>query len=67
MLSPCSFAAALIGLGEDLHQHLDRLVGGWLANAIDAGSQTYVSWLPVRTNSMVDLIHLARSPAVTLQ
>ena len=23
-------------------------------NAIDAGSQTYVSWLPVRTNSMVD-------------
>jgi len=26
---PCSFAAALIGLGEDLHQHLDRLVGGW--------------------------------------
>ena len=60
---PCSFAAAaLIGLdwmgrwGEDL-QCLDSC-GWWLAGhqamRLNAGSQTYVSWLPVRTNSMVD-------------
>ena len=30
------------------------LVGGWPPMRLNAGSQTYVSWLPVRTNSMVD-------------
>eukprot|EP00985_Skeletonema_marinoi_P021869 scaffold13653_cov179-Skeletonema_marinoi.AAC.1 len=34
------------------------VAGGWLAThqamRLNAGSQTYVSWLPVRTNSMVD-------------
>ena len=65
MLSPCSFAVALIGLdwtveacdGEKIFINIwtGLLGGGRLAtNAIDAGSQTYVSWLPVRTNSMVD-------------